>query len=60
MFNVTKSSEDVIFLSKFIKKSHVVRYIMPPDKECMIDNSEVKHETKDVREYDSTNCQRVF
>ena len=48
MFNVTKSSEDVIFLSKFIKKRHAVRYIMPPDKECLNINTKVKHETKDV------------
>ena len=48
MLNAIKSSDDVIFLSKFIKNRHVVRYIIPPGKEYLNNNSEVKHETKDV------------
>ena len=63
MLNNIKSSDDVIFLSKFIKfikKSSCREIYYTPDKEYLNNDSEVKHEKKDVRECDSTNCQRVF
>lgn len=63
MLNNIKSSDDVIFfveIHKIHKKSSCREIYYTPGKEYLNNDSEVKHEKKDVRECDSTNCQRVF